>query len=121
MMLLALALLVALAAGVWVVAPIVSRQTAVVVDVVPGQLLDVEARKRVALASLKEIEYDHIAGKLDDADYQALRTQLSFEAMQALRAAEAFQAIATPGGEHACGFTNPGGSRFCAGCGQRLG
>jgi hypothetical protein len=120
MILLVLALLTALAVGAFVIAPIVSRQTAVVVDVIPGQVLDVEARKRVALASLKEVEYDHVAGKLDEADYQALRAQLSHEAMLALRAADALRAEATPGGLHACGFDNPSGSRFCAGCGQRL-
>ena len=122
MTLLLLSVALALAAGAWVVHPILARRTAVVVDVAPGAVLDAEARKRVALASLKEVEYDYAAGKLDEADYRAMRDRLSAEALRALRAAEALSvpAAAEPV-RHACGFTSPGGSRFCAGCGARLG
>jgi hypothetical protein len=54
---------------------------------------------------------------------------LSLEALAAMRAAEAVgYAVAGDGGagaaaapdRHACGFLNPPGSRFCAGCGVRL-
>jgi hypothetical protein len=53
---------------------------------------------------------------------------LSLEALAAMRAAEAVGYVAAGGGagtaaapdRHACGFLNPPGSRFCAGCGARL-
>jgi hypothetical protein len=112
-----------LAASV-VIFPIVSRRLALVGDPIAGGVLDAEARKRVALNSLKEIEYDRIGGKLDDADYQRLRAQLEREAMVALAAAENAHAAEAQGGEfqitHACGFVNPPGSRFCSGCGRKL-
>jgi hypothetical protein len=112
-----------LAASV-VIFPIVSRRLALVGDPIPGGVLDAEARKRVALNSLKEIEYDRIGGKLDDADYQRLRAQLEREAMVALAAVENAHAAEAQGGEfqitHACGFVNPPGSRFCSGCGRKL-
>jgi hypothetical protein len=112
-----------LAASV-VIFPIVSRRLALVGDPIPGGVLDAEARKRVALNSLKEIEYDRIGGKLDDADYQRLRAQLEREAMIALAAAESAHAAEAQGGAfqitHACGFVNPPGSRFCSGCGRKL-
>lgn len=123
MTLLVLGVALALAAGAWVISPILSRRAALLADVAPGAVLDAEARKRVALASLKEVEYDFAAGKLDEPDYRAMRDRLSAEAVRAIRSAEALSGPA-PAAEpvgHACGFVNPGGSRFCAGCGARLG
>ena len=132
MTLLALAVLLGVAAGAWVVVPLLARSLALLGDAIPGGVLDAEARKRVALASLKEVEYDRVAGKLDEEDYRRLRAQLEREALLALRAAEGAGAAAAaepaePGATersftvtHACGFVNPPGSRFCSGCGRKL-
>ncbi len=123
MMLFAFSVLLALAASLWVVHPIVARRLAMLGDPVPGGILDAEARKRVALSSLREVEYDRIGGKLDDEDYERLRSQLQREALEAIEAANAAH-----DGEranwvvtHSCGFQNPPGSRFCGGCGAALG
>lgn len=135
MTLLLFSALLAVAAGVYVIGPIVRRRTAVVLDAAPGAVLDAEARRRQTLASLKELEYDFLGGKLDEADYRAQRDRLSHEALAAIRAAEALASpaaageggdavpavrIAPVGEAHACGFVNPPESRFCAGCGKRL-
>ena len=124
MTLLAAAVVLAVVAAGWVVLPIVLRRLALLGDTVPGGVLDAESRKRVALASLKEVEYDRIGGKLDEADYQQLRRQLEREALLAIDAAERMEgeAVAAAGATipHVCGFVNPAGSRFCAGCGNRL-
>jgi hypothetical protein len=128
--LLAISLVLAAVAAAWVVVPLFARRTARIGDAVPGRILDAEARRRVALASLKEVEYDYLAGKLDEEDYAALRDRLSLEAVQALDAAERVRGVpAAPAAavtaaamqRHACGFANPEGSRFCGGCGERLG
>jgi hypothetical protein len=122
MTLLALAVVLGALAASWVIAPIVARRMSVLGDPIAGGILDAEARKRVALASLKEIEYDRIGGKLDDADYYALRERLEREALLALRVAEGAQRAAEEFEiTHSCGFVNPPGSRFCSGCGKRLG
>jgi nucleoid-associated protein YgaU len=122
-------LLLALLAGAYVIRPLAARREALLLDVAPGAVLDAEARRRVALASLKELDYDFLGGKLDDADYRSQKERLSLEALAAMRAAEAVgygAAVAEDGGEaagpdrHACGFLNPPGSRFCSGCGVRL-
>jgi hypothetical protein len=111
----------ALAVGIFVVHPILFRRWGLLGDALPGQLVDREARKRVALAALKEVEYDRAAGKLDEVDYRALRSRLEGEALAALRAAEGDTVSAGTGEpRHTCGFVNPGGSRFCSGCGVRL-
>lgn len=124
MTLLVAAVVVAILAAGIVIYPILAGRWGVLGDVIPGRVVDRESRKRVALAALKEVEYDHAAGKLDDADYRAMRGQLELEALSAVEAAETETADALANPDpiiHVCGFVNPGGSRFCAGCGKRLG
>ena len=124
MTLLVFSMLLALLAAAFVVRPLVARRDALLVDLAPGAVLDAEARRRVALVALKELEYDYLGGKLDDADYRAQKERLSVEALAAMRAAEAvgIESGRTAAGpdRHACGFMNPPLSRFCAGCGARL-
>ena len=119
------AVLVGLATAAFVIVPLILRRLALLDDPIPGGVLDAEARRRVALTSLKEVEYDRAAGKLDDEDYLHLRTQLEREALAAIEAAERMQQGAVVADDfrvtHACGFVNPAGSRFCSGCGRRLG
>lgn len=129
MTLLVFSLLLAVLAAAFVIRPLATRRDALLVDVASGAVLDAEARRRVALTSLKELDYDYLGGKLDDADYRAQKERLSLEALAAMRAAEAVgygagtvdgvREAAGPD-RHACGFLNPPLSRFCAGCGVRL-
>lgn len=107
------------------------------------ELTETEARKRVALLALRDVEYDFLAGKLDEADYKALKAELTAEALAALEADEAARdrreagAAGAPEVEaeiariraelaagtltcSACGFGNPEGSRFCSACGSAL-
>jgi hypothetical protein len=115
-LLIAAGLLALLAAG-WVVHPILFRRWGLLGDSIPADLVERESRKRVALAALKDVEYDHAAGKLDDADYREVRGLLEMEALHAVRAAESPNATRS---SHSCGFANPPASRFCAGCGLRI-
>lgn len=122
MTLLAISIVLGGFAAGWIIVPLVARRLATLGDAIPGGVIDAEARKRVALASLKEIEYDRIGGKLDDADYNALRQRLEREALTAMQAVDgARRAAETFEITHSCGFVNPPGSRFCSGCGNRLG
>jgi hypothetical protein len=104
------------------------------------ELTETEARKRVALLALRDVEYDFLAGKLDEEDYRSLKGQLTAEALAALEADEAARG---QGGRPAdgdieaeiariraglktgfvcagCGFSNEEGSRFCSSCGHAL-
>jgi len=114
------------------------------------ELTDTEARKRVALLALRDVEYDFLAGKLDDEDYRSLKSELTAEALAALEADEAARAgrAGTAEGGTAvaaeiddleaeiarirshirsglvcasCGYANEEGSRFCSSCGTALG
>lgn len=121
MTLLLIALLVGIAGAGWVIYPLVYRRSAVMSDVIPVEIVEGEARRFEALSALKEAQYDHAAGKLDEADYGELRTQLEVEALAVLRSNPAAASSASGGPAHTCGFVNPADSRFCAGCGQALG
>jgi cytochrome c-type biogenesis protein CcmI len=114
------------------------------------EMTDAEARRRVTLLALRDVEYDRVTGKLDERDYHELRRELSAEALAAL-AAEREERSAqnrVAGGTHAepasnaadierqvrrvrqglqvgttcriCGHVNPEQSRFCSSCGTRL-
>jgi cytochrome c-type biogenesis protein CcmI len=107
-------------------------------------LTNAEARKRVALRALRDVEYDYHTGKLDDRDYEELRRELTAEAIAALEAAESAEAQVTPAERAAaasdvereisrireglrsgaacdrCGHLNPPASKFCARCGASL-
>lgn len=105
------------------------------------ELTETEARKRVALLALRDVEYDYLAGKLDEDDYRSLKGELTAEALAALEADERARSGAVPADAHAaleaeiaearaglkavsfcsdCGFSNEPGSRFCSACGHAL-
>ncbi len=48
-----------------------------------------DTRSGVALAALKEIEFDRETGKLSDADYEFLKQKYTVEALEALRTEDA--------------------------------
>ncbi len=54
----------------------------------------VQQRKELALAALKEIEFDRATGKLDDADYERMKAKYTAEALEALREVDAANAPA---------------------------
>lgn len=101
------------------------------------ELTETEARKRVALLALRDVEYDFLAGKLDEQDYRALKSELTAEALAALEADEASKSGGADDALEAeiariraglkegtpcpsCAYTNSEGSRFCSACGHAL-
>jgi len=54
----------------------------------------VEQSKELALAALKEIEFDRATGKLDDADYERMKANYTAEALEAIREVDAAAAPA---------------------------
>jgi len=88
----------------------------------------------VALRALKEIEFDRATGKLSDADYDALKTRYTSEALVALRAESREQgagsspigpapASRSPLPAPSCPTHGPrpeSDAVFCSACGRRL-
>lgn len=76
---------------VWMVfGPLITARAAA--SAAPAELYDPDdeepTRKVLALAALKEIEFDRATGKLSDADYQMLVTKYTAEAVAAMREEE---------------------------------
>jgi hypothetical protein len=49
------------------------------------EITDLDARKQAALRGLRDAEYDYRAGKLDQADYQILKSDLARQALEAMQ------------------------------------
>ncbi len=103
------------------------------------EMTETEARKRVALLALRDVEYDFLSGKLDQRDYHSLKSELTAEALDALEADEASKAggnidekrleaeiikLREGFGEGvtcpSCLYTNDKESLFCSACGLAL-
>ena len=76
-----------------------------------------ETPKGIALAALKEIEFDRETGKLSDADYDALKAKYTASALEALRQEEQEGTATTPEPRPVDGA--PAGSAACQQCGPR--
>ena len=135
------AALVAAAVVFFLIQPVVKGLQASL-DRSDDELTDTEARKRVALLALRDVEYDFLAGKLDENDYRALKAELTAEALAALESDEAARsgvhetydaqedleaeiAMVRAGLQAGttcseCGFSNEEGSKFCSSCGAAL-
>ncbi|NNG17129.1 MAG: zinc ribbon domain-containing protein [Gemmatimonadales bacterium] len=99
-----------------------------------------ETPKGLALAALREIEFDRATGKLSEADYDELRRAYTAEALTAIRAEEsgatgtddvermvAMRVAAIRGGEvgdgvvcPTCGPRPEAEAAFCSSCGRSL-
>jgi cytochrome c-type biogenesis protein CcmH/NrfG len=105
------------------------------------ELTETEARKRIALLALRDVEYDFLAGKLDEEDYRSLKAELTAEALAALEADEAAKESGDAAASEeleaeiarirhglkdsdaacpVCSYANDPGSRYCSACGHAL-
>lgn len=107
---------------------------------------EADARKRVSLLALRDVEMDYATGKLDEEDYRALRSELSHAALSAIQEVEIQQDVVELTGSNPrgsdqleaeiaaarvgleegrtcapCGHVNVDGSKFCAACGKPIG
>jgi hypothetical protein len=86
----------------------------------PDEPLDPEETPRgVALAALKEIDFDRETGKLSDADYEFLKAKYTGLALDALRA-EQSAPLASQQSCSTCGPRPEPDAIFCSTCGVHL-
>jgi len=108
------------------------------------ELARIEHERELALQGLRELEFDHEMGKLDEADYHNLKSGLESRALEAMRALERLaqehrlavvrlaptrdvsSSNPTAGGGRPlnfcpqCGTRVAAGYRYCGGCGNSL-
>ena len=104
------------------------------IDSDPGDLKEEDAKKKALLFALRDVEYDFATGKLDDRDYQSLKSELAHEALAVMETPEAAEAALASEALEAeirrvreglregttcrrCGRVNDSGSQFCSRCG----
>ena len=80
--------LIALAAVAFVLVPLF-RDDAAVAEPRPVEPVPAARAGEEAVDALREIEFDRATGKLSDADYAALKSRYTAEALDAMRAADA--------------------------------
>lgn len=86
----------------------------------PARSPDVESvTSAEAIAALREVEFDRETGKLSDADYAALKTAYTREALAALRAEDATPAGVSDAEVEAMILAYRAPHRSCATCGPR--
>jgi cytochrome c-type biogenesis protein CcmI len=93
----ALAVVVAAVIAAFVLAPVVrgSREAEPPADSI---LADLEARREAKYRELRDLEADHGAGKLSEADFSRTRSELQAEALAILAELERAQARPAGGG-----------------------
>jgi len=104
-----------------------------------GSRADLEHRKLEAYVAIRDVEMDYRMGKLSDADYAAVKSKYTNQAIEALAALDtappeqpavssapqsATQSAPVEAGEIRfcpdCGTSRPEGARFCPSCGRGL-
>ena len=79
---------IALAAVAFVLVPLFREEGPALLIDAPSQGTDLAAGDD-AVGALREIEFDRATGKLSDADYAALKSRYTAEALEAMRTADA--------------------------------
>jgi hypothetical protein len=101
----------------WVLEPLLRPAAARLPDDEP---LDPEETPRgIALAALKEIEFDRATGKLSETDYEQLKTRYTAHALAVLRAADGSPPSVLPRCP-GCGPRPEPDALFCSSCGSRV-
>lgn len=90
------------------------------------QLDSLENARIQAFDAIRDLQFDHLTGKLSDADYQSLRTQYEFQAAKILQQLDAIKGapkkLEANGKKNCprCHTSNDASDKFCVKCGNRL-
>ncbi len=90
------------------------------------RLEDLENGRVQTLDAIRDLQFDHVTGKLSDADYQSLRSQYEYKAAQILQQLDAIKGQprkANAQGKSACPRCHAAidaSDKFCMKCGTKL-
>lgn len=80
-------LLVAAGSLAFVAAPLLRKDAAEAerADIVTSETTELQSRREMLLASLKDLDDDHETAKIDDADYTELHDRLTLQAVDVMK------------------------------------
>jgi NADH pyrophosphatase NudC (nudix superfamily) len=93
-----------------------------------SELIQLQHERELALQGLRELEFDHEMGKLDESDYQGLKANLENHALTAMRGLERLAQASRPALVRLASIRSGGSSpiqlrqrpfNFCPQCGWR--
>ncbi len=83
------------------------------------QLENLDGARTTVIDALRDLEFDHLTGKLSDGDYQSLRAQYEVKAAHILRQLDALTDSAKKFCPRCHGRVEPD-DQFCFKCGARI-
>ena len=103
--------------------PLLNRRAAQIAgaDVEESELTDLLYKKEAAYIALKDLEFDHKTGKIDDADYLEMKSRFEAEAVAILGKIEVLEEGVSARSARAQATTKKGEARFCVKCGANVG
>ena len=125
-MILALGILIAVLATLYIAFPFYQEQNREISFELNHRAEDLEAQKMELYRAIKDVEFDHKMGKLSDDDFKALNTQYRTEAIDILKKIDALKPGVQVGDNaisfcHQCGQSAVPEDLYCSHCGAHLG
>lgn len=86
-----LSLLLAAVVGYYVLAPLFRADAAEAerISAAVSEERDLQSRREMLMAALKDLEDDHATGKIDQKDYSQMKTELSTETIEIMKQLDA--------------------------------
>lgn len=103
--------------------PLLNRQASQVVggDVEESELTDLLYKKESAYIALKDLDFDHKMGKIDDTDYLEMKSRFEAEAVALLGRIDDLAAGVSAKADSRGAAPMSGDVRFCVKCGAKNG
>ena len=103
--------------------PVLNRRAADIAggDVPESELTDLLYKKESVYIALKELDFDHKTGKIDDADYQEMKSKFEADAVALLGRIDDLETGLSAKTTRRGAAPAAGDSRFCVKCGANIG
>lgn len=103
--------------------PLLNRRAAQIAgaDVEESELTDLLYRKEAAYIALKDLEFDHKTGKIDEADYLEMKSRFEAEAVALLGKIDEMKSGVSARIAQTGATPRAGDERFCVKCGAKIG
>lgn len=103
--------------------PLLNRRAAQIAGggVEESELTDLLYKKESVYIALKDLDFDHKMGKIDDADYQEMKTRFEAEAVALLGRIDELETGVSAKAVRRGAAPMAGDDRFCVKCGAKIG